>query len=288
MRIVITGGGGFLGSYIAEEASKKKYEVIVIDKYIGTKVNNNIKYIKADMGNTKILKKIIKVNDIVFHLAAISDIDKASSNGIKTVNNNILSTVKLLEVCKQKKIKKFIFSSSIYVHSKIGGFYRISKKSSELFVEEYAKKNKFKFAILRFGTVYGPRQSIKNNISRMIYNAIYNKRLIYNGSKESSRKFIHVNDVAKISIGIISKKFDNKVILIEGNKPTLVSEVLKIIKKKLKLNNKFIFENIKNNHYIKSPYSYFEMKECKYKLNKYIKLEKGIEDLINYQKKSKN
>lgn len=287
MRIVITGGCGFLGSYIAEEASKKKHEVIVIDKYIGTKVNEKIRYFKADISNTKILKKIIKANDIVFHLAGISDIDEASKNGVKTVSHNILSTVKLLEICKEKKIKKFIFSSSIYVHSTIGGFYRVTKKSSELLIEEYAKKNRFKFVILRFGSVYGPRQSIKNNISRIIYNAINRKILIYNGAKKSSRKFIHVKDVAKIAMNVISKKFDNKVILIEGKKTIPLVKVLKIIKEKLKINNKLIFENIKKNHYIKSPYSYFEMKEKKYKFDKFIKLEKGIQEMINYHKKIK-
>lgn len=281
MKIIITGGAGFLGSHITEEALKKKYKVVVIDKYIVHKIKNrNLLYIKSDLSNDNLLKKIIKKNDIIFHLAAISDINEASQNGTRTVNENIIKTVKLLEICKKIKIKKFIFASSIYVHCSLGGLYRITKKCSELLIEEYAKNNNFKFTILRFGSVYGPRQSIKNNISRMVYLAVKKKKLIYSGSKNSERKFIHVRDVAKIAINILSKKYDNKVVLIEGKKFIAIKQILKILKKKLKLKKLFEFQNIKHNHYIKNPYSYTEMREYKYKINKQIKIYEGIEESI--------
>ena len=102
MKIVITGGAGFLGYYIANEAIKKKHTVTVIDKNIVNK-NKNIHYIKSDFGNKKALSKIIKKDDVIFHLAAISDINDANKSGITTVKENILKTVQLLEVCKNKK-----------------------------------------------------------------------------------------------------------------------------------------------------------------------------------------
>ncbi len=285
MKIIVTGGSGFLGSYIAEEASKK-YKVIVIDKKFKFKIKNKkIFYKKLDISDQRRLKKIIKKGDIVFHLAAISDIDQASKSGIETVNANVLNTVKLLEVCKEKKIKKFIFASSIYVHSNLGGLYRVSKKSAELLVEEYANRSNFKFAIIRFGSVYGPRQSIKNNIARMVYFALRKKNLIYSGSKTSCRKFIHVKDVAIMAMQIINKKYNNKVILIEGSKYTKIKNVLNIIKKQLKLFKKIKFENITSNHYSKSPYSYKEMPENKITIKNAISLNDGIKEVIDYEKK---
>ena len=286
MRIVITGGGGFIGSYIAEEAIKQKHEVIIIDKFLNIRIQNaKIFYIKADINNERLLKKIIKKNDVIFHLAAISDIDEASLNPIKTINENILTTVKLLEICRLKKIKKFIFGSSVYVHSSIGGIYRISKKSSELFVEEISKKAGFKFVILRFGSVYGPRQSIKNNISKIIHYALTKKKLIYSGFKQSTRKFIHVKDVAELSMKVIDKKYDNEIVLLEGKKTISLINVLKIIKKNLQIRGKIIFENKIENHYIKNPYSYREMKEKKIYSKKNIDIAKGIDELIKFNKK---
>tara|TARA_X000000950_G_C13903214_1_gene655705 strand:+ start:2119 stop:2988 length:870 start_codon:yes stop_codon:yes gene_type:complete len=281
MKIVITGGAGFLGYYIANEAIKKKHTVTVIDKNIVNK-NKNIHYIKSDFGNKKALSKIIKKDDVIFHLAAISDINDANKSGITTVKENILKTVQLLEVCKNKKIKKFIFASSIYVHSVLGGLYRVSKKSSELFVEEYAKKNKFNFIILRFGSVYGAKQSIKNNISNIVYHAIKKNKLIYSGNKKSSRSFVHVKDVAAACINLLSKKYDNKIVLISGNEVKSITSIMNIIRKKLSINSKLNFQNKKDNHYINNPYSYEEPKETVYKFNNPIDITSGINDVISH------
>ena len=289
MRILITGGSGFLGSYIAQEALKKKYRVIILDKKISNTIKNkNIKYIKCDLSKNTKFTKIIRKGDIIYHLAGISDIDEAIINPFKTAEINILATIALLEACKKKKVKKIIYASSIYVHSDIGSFYRISKKSSELFIEEYAKKFGIKFTILRFGSVYGPRQNIKNNISNMVYNALKFKKLVYSGNKASERSFVFVKDVAEAAIKIISKKFNNKVILLIGRKKVKVKKILKIIKSIQNLKGNFIFKNIQKNHYSKSPYSYKEMKENKFFIEKSTQLEIGITKTINYIKKNKN
>ena len=107
MRILITGGSGFLGSYIAQEALKKKYRVIILDKKISNTIKNkNIKYIKCDLSKNTKFTKIIRKGDIIYHLAGISDIDEAIINPFKTAEINILATIALLEACKKKKLKK--------------------------------------------------------------------------------------------------------------------------------------------------------------------------------------
>ena len=68
--------------------------------------------------------------------------------------------------CVESKIKKLIFASTIYVHSSQGGFYRVSKQSSELFLEEYYKRNKLNYTVLRFGTIYGKNSSNKNGLKK--------------------------------------------------------------------------------------------------------------------------
>ena len=87
------------------------------------------------------LKKIIKGAEIVYHFAAIANIGEALANPINTVKTNILGTVNILEICRRYKVKRFVFASSIYVHSSQGGFYRTSKQSSELYIEEYDMDN---------------------------------------------------------------------------------------------------------------------------------------------------
>jgi len=287
MRIVITGGGGFLGSHLAEEASKKNIQVVVIDNLIKYRIKKkNILYFKFNLFNSNLLRKIIKKDDIVYHFAAISDIDDANLDPEKTFNLNVLCTIKLLKICKEKKIRKFIYASSLYVHTSIGGFYRVSKKSTELFIEEFAKVNNLNFVILRFGSVYGPRQDKNNNITNIVYNTIKYKKVSYSGHKQSQRKFIYVKDVAKALLTISSKKYVNKVYVISGKRNIKLRIVLNIIKKLMKISSLPHFKNIKKNHYIKNPYSYKEMKENSFVINKYTNIKLGIKNVINYEKKN--
>ena len=117
MRIVITGGGGFLGSHLAEEASKKNIQVVVIDNLIKYRIKKkNILYFKFDLFNSNLLRKIIKKDDIVYHFAAISDIDEANLDPEKTFNLNVLCTIKLLKICKEKNKKIYICKLSLRAH----------------------------------------------------------------------------------------------------------------------------------------------------------------------------
>ena len=88
-----------------------------------------------------------------------------------------------------------------------------------------------------------------------------------------------------VAMQIINKKYNNKVILIEGSKYTKIKNVLNIIKKQLKLFKKIKFENITSNHYSKSPYSYKEMPENKITIKNAISLNDGIKEVIDYEKK---
>ena len=141
MKILIIGGSGFLGSYVADELFRKGHKVILFDKKKSKRANKKIKIIIGDIQNHFILKKAIKGVDVVYNFAAIADIGEALRKPIQTVKTNILGVVNILEICKKYKIKRVVFASSIYVHSQQGGFYRASKQAAELYIEEYSKQH---------------------------------------------------------------------------------------------------------------------------------------------------
>ena len=86
------------------------------------------KIILGDINDYKKLRSVIRDQDVVYNLAAISDIGDSITNPIGTTKSNILANVFILDLCAKFKIKKFIFASTIYVHSNQGSFYRTSKK----------------------------------------------------------------------------------------------------------------------------------------------------------------
>ena len=108
----------------------------------------------------------------------------------------------------KNKVKKFILASSIYAMSSQGGFYSMSKLASEMLTEKYAEKFKFKFIILRFGSIYGGRANNFNTINNFINDA-KNGEIIRKSKGNEVRNYIHVKDVAKLCQIILNKKYDN-------------------------------------------------------------------------------
>ena len=227
MKITITGGSGFLGSHVADELSKIGHEVKIFDKKKSKWLKSDQKMYVGDILNQRSLERAVKGADIVFHFAALSDLEEAFNEPIKSVNINVLGTVQALELCKKHKVKRFVYASTIYVNSTDGGFYRSSKKAAEDYVEEYRKKYQLNYTVLRFGSLYGLRSNNKNGVTKIIKNAIKSRKVSYAGSNRSVREYISVSDAAKACCKIIKNKYKNKHINITGKKKIKVSIFLK-------------------------------------------------------------
>jgi len=116
MKILVTGGAGFIGSHLVDRLIKEDHKVAVIDNLsTGKKENLNPKarFYKLDIGSPQVSQIFKKERpEVVFHYAAQVDVRKSVENSIKDVKINILGTLNLLENCKKFKIKKIIFAST--------------------------------------------------------------------------------------------------------------------------------------------------------------------------------
>ena len=222
MKILITGGNGFLGSAIYKQLNNSNHKVFILDN----KEKNNLKrnFIQGDITDLNLMKKKLKNIDIVYHLAGLSDLDTAYKNPVKTANLNILGTVNLLEACRVNKVKKIIFASTMYVSGKHGSFYRCSKAACEDYVKEFYKRFKLKYSILRFGSLYGPGSNEENGLYRIVRHAIKTNKVTYFGDVNTRREYIHVKDAAKASAECLNK-FNNKTINITGNETLKITDL---------------------------------------------------------------
>jgi UDP-glucose 4-epimerase len=282
-KVLIIGGSGFLGSHIADIFTKKKYHVTIFDKVRSPWIKNKQKMIVSNLSNAKKLEQAIKNSDFVYHFAAMSDIGDCQNNPQQSARINILFTLKVLKFCTKYKIKRLVYSSTIYIHSAQGGFYRISKQASELYIEEYNKRYSLDYTIIRFGTVYGPRSSKKNNLTKIISNALKQNVLKYSGGTSSAvRRYINVIDAAKASCEILNKKFKNKNVLITGREKIKITEIMKSLSTMLKIKSKPKYEKITEyGHYNASPYTYKKKPEIKYFPRRKIEIKQGLTDLVN-------
>lgn len=284
--VLITGGSGFIGTEVSKLLLSKNYNLTILDLKKPNYTNKKLKFVKGNISNKKLIKKVIKGKDIVYHFAGIADIGEASKLPVETVENNILATVNILNESVQNNINRFIFASTVYVHSEDGGYYKCSKKSCELYIQEFSKKSNLKFTILRYGTIYGPSTNLKNNINKIVSGAIKSKQVIYEGKINTKRSVIHTKDAALAAVKVLAKKYENKSVLITGNKNFKISEILKTIKEKLNIKSKIIYKNKKlYGHYIKSPFTERKLPYIQLKPKKQIEIEQGIEEVINFLKK---
>ena len=155
-----------------------------------------------------------------------------------------------------------IHASSIYANSEQGGFYGCSKKASEDYIERFQQRYNTKFTILRFGSLYGGRSNNDNGLQKLINLAKSKKKIIYTGTRQSQRRYIHVEDAAYICVKSMKKKFDNKYLTLTGKYKIKITSVIKQIQKELKIKDKDInYLKIRNNiHYVNEPKNYIPRK----------------------------
>ncbi len=291
-KVIVFGGAGFLGRYIVKDLVRKKYKVKVFDQKKINFKDKNISCIIGNISNLSQVMKAVKGSSYVFNLAGISDIGESIKNPIGTVNINILGTVNILEASRLAGVKKIIFASSIYVLSNQGGFYRTSKNACELYIQEYKKRFNLNYTILRFGSIFGEGANVKNSISKIINYALRYNKIKYSGTKNALRKFLHVRDASSATIKAISKKYSNKALLITGKRNFKIKNLLRYLKKKMKIKKNIEFGNKTDmGHYDKSPFSYKPIRNETYilKNSKYFfkRVDNLIENLKN-EKKQKN
>ena len=238
MKILVLGGSGFLGSFIADALSKKGHKVKIFDKKKSRWLKNNQKMYIGDILNFKSLEKAIKGNQIIYNFAALSDLDEAKNKPIDTVKSNILGTTNALVLSKKYKIKRFIHASSIYAASEEGGFYASSKRAAEDYIEEFQKTYGLDYTILRFGSLYGERSGNNNGVTKLIQNAIKKKKLLYTGSRKATRRYIHVLDSADACVEVIKEKYKNKYLTITGRKVIKITKFMDFLSKHFSISKK--------------------------------------------------
>ena len=277
MRILITGGSGFLGSHVADALSNAGHEVTIFDIRPSPYLRKDQTMIVGDILDEKQVYKAVNNKDIVYHFAGIADIDECAERPVDTARYNILATIFFLEACKENNIKRFIFASSAYVFSDAGYFYRISKQTCESFIENYYQLYGLPYTCLRYGSLYGDRADERNSIYKLLKNAILNKKISYRGEGDEVREFIHVRDAAQSSVEILENKYENQNIILTGTEKLtylqLLETIQEIMKNKVKIE---ILPSSRKAHYKLTPYNFIPKFGKKIVCNPHIDMGQGL------------
>mgnify|MGYP005853759267 CR=1 FL=1 len=220
MRILITGGAGFIGSHIAE-IWQNKAEVIILDNLrTGRRENlENLKvnFVEGDIRERGLVFELTKGIDIIYHEAALVSVIESIQNPSLTEEINIYGLRILLEAARHNGVKRVVFTSSAAVYGDNGqeiqreeyrprplSPYAISKIVGEYYLEMYNALYGLSTVSLRNFNVYGPRQDpfspYASVIPIFICRALQGKELIIYGDGEQTRDFIYVKDIAAANL----------------------------------------------------------------------------------------
>lgn len=223
MKVLITGGAGFIGSHIADKYIENGHEVAVLDNLsVGNKewINDDAAFYNVDINDKESLKDVFMKfePDLVNHHAAHNDsMDSLESPG-RDARTNIIGSINILEASREHNIEKIIYASSGGLsygepqeiptseeHEMAPSYpYGISKHSVEHYLELYNDLYSLDFVVLRYASVYGPRATggvIKNFIESVEDD---DRPLIF-GDGSQTRDFIHVNDVVEANLKAVTK-----------------------------------------------------------------------------------
>ena len=199
-KILITGAAGFIGSHLSESLYKKfnKSNFILYDKitYAANKYylkkiikKQNVKFVKKDLLNSKILEKNLKKVDLAINVAAESHVDNSFGNSLLFTKTNTLGTHCFLEACRKQKVKKIIHVSTdeVYGENLYKAFseeqflnptnpYSASKAGADMMVNAYKKSYNLNIVTIRANNIYGTRQYPEKLISKSIHSFLNKKK----------------------------------------------------------------------------------------------------------------
>ncbi|MBQ9297860.1 MAG: GDP-mannose 4,6-dehydratase [Clostridia bacterium] len=265
-KYLVTGGAGFIGSSLCKELLKQGKQVVVIDNFCDFYVprikennikefegNPNFKIYKKDIRDRKSIRQVFEKNDIeiVIHLAAMAGVRPSIENPILYQEVNCIGTQNILEEMKEQGIKNLVLasSSSVYGNCKQTPFkedmnvdfaispYAATKKANEVMAHVYHKLYGMNVMVLRFFTVYGPKQRPDLAINKFTRLMLENKEIPMYGDGSTARDYTYIDDIVD---GIIKsceyiQKNDNvyEIINLGNSRPIPLKQMINTIENAL-------------------------------------------------------
>lgn len=256
MKILITGAAGFIGSHLCEQLLKdQRNEIIGVDTFIGPTPEKlklvNLKtlqnhpkfhFMELDL-LTSDLELLLNDIDVVYHLAGMPGVRSSWGKDFGPyVMNNISATQRLLEAAKNKKLTKFIYASTSSVYGEKSGKvsedtcpnplspYGITKLTGEYLCHVYQKSFNIPVIVVRFFTVYGPRQRPDMAFHRFILQILKGEPITVYGDGTQSRDFTFIGDCINATSSVLNKDhLIGKTINIGGKERASINEIISIL-----------------------------------------------------------
>jgi UDP-glucose 4-epimerase len=225
MKVLITGGAGFIGSNLAKRLVEDGHSVVVLDSLLrGNKLDketySKIEFIKGDVRDLQTVNQASKNCDLIFHFAAVLGVDIVADNPVETMDVEVIGTRNVVEAAFLNNVKKIMYASTsgIYGHSAIENAlteevlvdprtsYAMAKRYNEIYLASHHEEKGLNVVSLRFFNVYGKNQDNRMVVPRFFEQAIDNEPITVFGTGNQTRDFTYIDDTVEACVRLIDRK----------------------------------------------------------------------------------
>lgn len=264
LKVVITGGAGFIGSHIAEHWLSKGAEVHVIDNLRSGHLKNvalfpKINFHRGSITNRELVFSVLKDAAYVHHLAAMVSVPESVSKPLECVEINVMGLINVLDAAREHNVRKVVHSSSAAVYGdnpespKFTDMrpmpkspYGITKLDGEYYLEMYRESFNLGTVSLRYFNVFGPRQDPQSQyaaaIPIFVNKALKNEPITIYGDGEQTRDFVFVKDVVNANVIAAANDAAHGVFNVANGSSITIRELAELIKKETGSRSNIIFE----------------------------------------------
>ena len=245
MRVLVTGGSGFIGSHVVDVLRARGHVPLNFDRVPSPHHDRgSIETILGDATDTVVLADAMKGCDAVIHLAAMADVNHVQKDPEGAERANARATLAVLEAARQAGVKRVVYGSTIWVYSDCpeiavdeetrpeapGHLYTATKLAGEHYCRSYAELYGVDYTILRFGIPYGPRARGATVLAAFVNKALNGDPLTVAGDGSQGRRFVYVEDLADGVERALAPEAANRVYNLAGSETTTILEIAETVR----------------------------------------------------------
>jgi len=241
LRILVTGGAGFIGSHVVDKLVESGYDVRVFDKI--KPLREDVEWFNGDLLNEKDVLEACKDIEAVFHLAAIADVNVALSHFDVCLMVNEMGTMNILKSATAQEVERVILASTTWVYGRNKGvvdentpipfpehIYTKTKIGQEQLLYSWNQHHGLPYTILRYDIPYGPRMRSNMAISIFVRRAMRKEPITIFGDGSQGRCFIYIEDLAEGNIVALSDAARNEIINLAGPEFVTMNQIAENLK----------------------------------------------------------
>ncbi len=238
MQILVTGGSGFIGSHVIDKLVEKGHSVRVFDRV--KPAREGVEWFNGDVLNEKDVLEACRDVEVIFHLAAIADVNVALSHFDTCLMINEMGTMNFLKSATAEEVERIILASTTWVYGRNKGvmtedkpvpfpehIYTKTKIGQEHLIYSWNQHHGLPFTILRYDIPYGPRMRSNMAVSIFVRRAMRKEPITIFGDGKQGRCFIYIEDLAEGNVAGIAENAKNEIINIAGPEFVTMNQIAK-------------------------------------------------------------